>query len=59
MESLGFPNFIIAQKVRAKITTTEETEGNKQILGHGQKGQNKQNIVNTKAGVQQNNNERT
>lgn len=31
-ESLGFPNFFLAQKVRAKITATDEKFGNEFIL---------------------------
>ena len=31
-ESLGFTNYFLAQKVRAKVSTTDETLGSKQIL---------------------------
>lgn len=48
-ESLGFTNYFLAQKVRAKVTTTDETEGTKLILGQGKDA--KKDIVTTKAGV--------
>ena len=34
-ESLGFVNYFIAQKVRAKVTANDETEGTKLILTKG------------------------
>ena len=48
-ESMGFPNYFIAQKVRAKISTEQETLGNKVILGEGIV--KKTNLVDTKSGV--------
>ena len=50
-ESNGFPNYFIAQKVRAKISTADEQSGNKLILGEGIS--QKKGLVTTKAGVDQ------
>lgn len=50
-EQLGFPNYFIAQKVRAKVSQTDETTGTKTILCNGSK-EDKKTLVDTKAGVE-------